>query len=87
MLVAGSAALTFPTMTTHPSFRAEFRAGEGGRIAVQMARRVNARGEKEPWSEVTTATVAQQPLSDRQPHPRHALHNHLHKHLHKRASA
>jgi hypothetical protein len=52
------AALTFLTMTTKPSFRAEFKAGEGGKTAVYMARWVNTRGEKGPWSEVTTATVA-----------------------------
>ena len=51
-------ALTFLTMTTKPSFRAEFKAGEGGKTAVYMARWVNTRGEKGPWSEVTTATVA-----------------------------
>lgn len=49
---------TFLTMTTKPSFRAEFKAGEGGKAAVYMARWVNTRGEKGPWSEVTTATVA-----------------------------
>ncbi len=52
------AALTFLTMTTRPSFRAEFKAGEGGKTAVYMARWVSTRGEKGPWSEVTTATVA-----------------------------
>jgi hypothetical protein len=52
------AALTFLTMTTRPSFRAEFKAGEGGKTAVYMARWVNTRGEKGPWSEITTATVA-----------------------------
>ena len=52
------AALTFLTMTTKPSFRAEFKAGEGGKTAVYMARWINTRGEKGPWSEVTTATVA-----------------------------
>ena len=52
------AALTFLTMTTKPSFRAEFKAGDGGKTAVYMSRWVNTRGEKGPWSEVTTATVA-----------------------------
>jgi hypothetical protein len=51
-------ALTFLTMTTRPSFRAEFKAGEGGKTAVYMARWINTRGEKGPWSEITTATVA-----------------------------
>jgi hypothetical protein len=54
----GPAALTFLTMTTRPSFRAEFKAGEGGKTAVYMARWINTRGEKGPWSEITTATVA-----------------------------
>ncbi|MFN0133007.1 MAG: hypothetical protein ACKVW3_10855 [Phycisphaerales bacterium] len=45
------AALTFLTMTTKPSFRAEFKAGEvgpnflcAGGAAVSMARRVNTLG-------------------------------------------
>lgn len=48
-------------MTTKPSFRAEFKAGEGGKAAVYLARWVNTRGEKGPRSEVTTATVAASP--------------------------
>jgi hypothetical protein len=55
---ADPAALTFLTMTTRPSFRAEFKAGEGGKTAVSMARWINTRGEKGPWSEVAMATVA-----------------------------
>lgn len=51
-------ALSFLTMTTRPSFRAEFKAGDGGKTAVYMTRWVNTRGEKGPWSEITTATVA-----------------------------
>jgi len=52
------AALVFLTMTTKPTFRAEFKPGEGGKTAVYMARWVNTRGEEGPWSEVATATVA-----------------------------
>lgn len=52
------AAFTFPTMTTKPSSRAEFKAGEGGTPAVYIARWVNTRGEPGLWSEITTATVA-----------------------------
>ncbi len=52
------AALTFLTMTTKPCFRALSEAGEGGRTAVNLARWINSRGEKGPWSEITTATVA-----------------------------
>jgi hypothetical protein len=52
------AALSFLTMTTHPRFRGKFKGGEGGKTAVYMARWVNTRGEKGPWSDVTTATVA-----------------------------
>jgi hypothetical protein len=52
------AALTSLSMNTKPSFRAEFKAGEGGTTAVYRARWFNTRGEKGPWSEVTTATVA-----------------------------
>jgi hypothetical protein len=46
------------TMTIRASFRAEFKAGEGGKTAVCMARWINTRGEKGPWSEITTATMA-----------------------------
>ncbi len=56
--IGDPAALTFLTMTTRPSFRAEFKAGEGGKTAVYVARWVNTRGEKGPWSEITTAMVA-----------------------------
>jgi len=48
----------FLTMTTKPTFRADFKPGEGGKTAVYMARWINTRGEKGPWSEITTATVA-----------------------------
>jgi hypothetical protein len=52
---------TFLTMTTKPIFRAEFKAGEGGKTAVYMARWINTlrgRGEKGPWSEIATAILA-----------------------------
>lgn len=52
------AALTFLTMTTRPTLRAEFKPGDGGKTAVYMARWVSTRGEKGPWSDVATATVA-----------------------------
>lgn len=52
------AALGFLTMATKPSIRADFSAGDGGKTAVYMLRWVNTQGEKGPWSEVTTATVA-----------------------------
>ena len=45
-------------MTTKPSFRAEYAKAAGGKTAVSMARWVNTRGEKGPWSEVKTAIVA-----------------------------
>ena len=45
-------------MTTRPSFRAEFKAGEGGKTAVYMLRWVITQGENGPWSEIMTATVA-----------------------------
>jgi hypothetical protein len=50
--------MSFLTMTTKPSFRAEFKAAEGGKTAVYMARWINTRGEKGPWSDIATATVA-----------------------------
>ncbi len=52
------AALAFLTMATKPSIAAEYRAADGGKTAVYMLRWVSTRGEKGPWSEVTTATVA-----------------------------
>jgi len=52
-------------VTTKPTFRADFRLGDGGKTAVYMARPprricdwINTRGEKGPWSEIATATVA-----------------------------
>ena len=49
-------------MTTRPSFCAphenEFKAGEGGKTAVYMARWVNTRCEERLRSDVTTATEA-----------------------------
>ncbi len=50
--------LSFLTMTTRPMLRTDFRAADGGKTAVYMLRWVNTRGEKGPWSDVTTATVA-----------------------------
>ena len=52
------AALVFLTMTTRPTFRAEVQALGRGKTAVYMARWINTRGEKGPWSEIATATVA-----------------------------
>jgi hypothetical protein len=52
------AALTFLTMTTKPSFRAEFKVGEWGKTAAHMARWANTRGDRGPWSDVATAKVA-----------------------------
>ncbi|MGD9791158.1 MAG: hypothetical protein AB7Q00_08960 [Phycisphaerales bacterium] len=52
------AALAFLTMATKPSVTAEYRAADGGKTAVYMLRWVSTRGEKGPWSDVTTATVA-----------------------------
>jgi len=48
----------FLTMTTKPTFRADFKPGEGGKTAVYMARWINTLGEKGPWSKIATATVA-----------------------------
>jgi len=45
-------------MATKPSILADFRSGDGGKTAVYMTRWVNTQGEKGPWSEITTATVA-----------------------------
>jgi len=45
-------------MTTKPTFRADFKLGEGGKTAIYMAGWINTRGETGPWSEIATATVA-----------------------------
>jgi len=52
------AVLSFLTLTTRPSVRTDFRAADGGKTAVYMLRWVNTRGEKGPWSEICSATVA-----------------------------
>lgn len=49
---------SFLTMTTRPTLRTDFPTSAGGKTAVYMLRWVNTRGEKGPWSDVTTATVA-----------------------------
>lgn len=51
-------ALSFLTLTTRSTLRTDFRAVDGGKTAVYMLRWVNTRGEKGPWSEIATATVA-----------------------------
>jgi hypothetical protein len=48
----------FLTKATRPSVTASFEAAAGGKTAVYMLRWVSTRGEKGPWSDVTTATVA-----------------------------
>jgi len=66
------AALVFLTMTTRPTFRADFKPGEGGTKEKErapsswLARHGGSatgstregREKKRPWSEITTATVA-----------------------------
>ncbi len=52
------AVLSFLTLTTRPTVRTEFKAMDGGKTAVYMLRWVNTRGEKGPWSEICSATVA-----------------------------
>lgn len=49
-------ALSILTMTTRPSFRAEFK-GEGGENAVYIARWINMIRERGPWSKIITATM------------------------------
>ena len=45
-------------MKMRPTPRTNFRVADGGKTAGYMLRWVNTRGEKGPWSEITTATVA-----------------------------
>ncbi len=58
----GTACLPGPTPIrdtgSKPTFRAEFKPGEGGTTVVSMTRGINTRGDKGPWSEIATATVA-----------------------------
>jgi len=53
------------TMTTEPTFGAEFKPGEGGTKEGERApspwhagSTLGGRGEKRPWSKIATATVA-----------------------------
>lgn len=48
----------FLSLATKPLARATFRPDEGGKTAVYMTRWVTTRGEKGPWSEIATATIA-----------------------------
>jgi len=59
------AALVFLTMTTKPTFRADFKPSEGGTKERERAPSPwparstrGGRGEKGPWSEIATATAA-----------------------------
>ena len=52
--------LAFLTMATKPTFRAEFKPGDGGKTSVYMTRWVNTQGEDGPWSEIATPTAAAQ---------------------------
>jgi len=52
-------------MMTKPTFRADFKPGDGGTTAHDMARPppricngINTRGERGAWSEICSATVA-----------------------------
>jgi len=51
-------ALSFLTMTIKTAFATDYPADAGGKTAVYMLRWINTRGEKGPWSEVASATVA-----------------------------
>lgn len=52
------AALTYLTLCTRTPCVAEFKASDGGKTAVYVLRWVGTRGQKGPWSEVCSATVA-----------------------------
>jgi len=52
------AELAFLALATTGPLRADFHPGQGGKTAVYMARWVSSRGEKGPWSEICSATVA-----------------------------
>jgi hypothetical protein len=48
----------FHTLATRDSITRQFKPEDGGRTAFYQLRWVSTRGEKGPWSEVTSATVA-----------------------------
>jgi hypothetical protein len=52
------AVLRYLTRTSRPTLRTAYPAADGGKTAVYMLRWVNTRGEKGPWSEAATATIA-----------------------------
>jgi hypothetical protein len=56
--IGDPATFSFLTLSTKPTLRAEFPTTAGGKTAVYMARWVSTQGEKGPWSEICTATVA-----------------------------
>jgi len=53
-----SAAPSVLTLTSRPTVRTEFKAHNDRKTAVYMLRWVNTGGEKGPWSEICSATVA-----------------------------
>jgi hypothetical protein len=57
-MLGDPATFSFLTLTTRPTLRTDFTTAAGGKTAVYMLRWVNTRGEKGPWSEIATATVA-----------------------------
>ncbi len=52
------AAYTFHSVATRPTLRAEYHPEDGGKTAVYMLRWVSTRGERGPWSEIASATIA-----------------------------
>ncbi len=51
-------AFSFHSVATRPTLRAEYRPADGGKTAVYMLRWVSTRGERGPWSELASATIA-----------------------------
>lgn len=51
-------ALTFRALATRPTSSEEFEARDGGKTAVYMLRWISKSGERGPWSDAVTATVA-----------------------------
>ncbi len=50
--------LTFLGLDTRTPYLAEYGGADGGKPAHYMARWVNAKGEKGPWSETLTVTIS-----------------------------
>lgn len=52
------AAMQYLALATRPGVTAEFKPGDGGKLAAYSLRWITTTGQRGPWSEIATATVA-----------------------------